>query len=722
MTQTILILQREHAEGTGVLASIRPQDSRGFRFESLDTVEAGGRRLCDDRSGMPIAAVVLDLDLKDRQGLDAFERIFAIAPLVPVLVLCTPENESIARLAVHRGAQDYLLKSRVDAYTLPKSLRLMLDRAAISELLFQEKETAQFTLASIGDAVITTDVDGNTTYLNPVAERLTGWADAEARGRPFKQILRIIESATRAEVPNPLDDAILHDRTVGMTPNCVLVRRDGGETAIEDCASPIHDRQGRVTGAVMVFRDVAHARALSMKMAHLAQHDSLTDLPNRSLLADRLDQAVSWAHRHRTNMALLFVDLDRFKPVNDALGHAAGDHVLRSVSQRLLACVRQSDTVARQGGDEFIVMLPGIAQRQDASLTADKILVAIAEPYVHEGVEIHLTASIGIATYPEGGRDAEVLFRNADMAMYSAKDKGGNCSCVFQPQMSSCAVERKSLEGSIRDAMAGRELTLHYQPKVQLEDGTIIGAEALIRWRHPAVGLVTPEQFIPVAESCGMIVPIGRWVLREACRQARAWLDQGLPSLRIGVNVSSADLDAQDFVSSVATILQETGLHPRHLELELTEAFLMRDSESIGEALHALRRMGVKIALDDFGTGYSSLSYVSRFPIDTLKIDRSFVHEMARSPEHARVVNTVIGMGANLGMRVVAEGVETVEQLTLLRRQGCVEGQGYFFSPPLQAEDFAALLKRGWVWPTQPPEWSDARPAMWDSASRSTRA
>jgi diguanylate cyclase (GGDEF)-like protein/PAS domain S-box-containing protein len=709
MTQTILILHRDCSEGGSVSTALRRDDSDRFRVENLDSAAAGEQRLTGADRMHPIVAVLLDLDLRDTQGIETFERIFRAAPHIPILVLCTVNDESTARLAVHRGAQDYLLPSQVDAYTLRKAVRLMLERASLAEIVYRQKETAQLTLDSIADAVITADVAGNTTYLNSVAEQLTGWRNAEAAGRPVQEILRLIDSASRAVVPSPLADAISRDTAVGVTPNCVLVRRDGVEAAIEDSAAPIHDRHGQVTGAVMVFRDVKDARALSMKMAHLAQHDSLTDLPNRGLLKDRLEQALALAYRRRLKMAVLFVDLDRFKPINDALGHAAGDHVLREVARRLLSCVRQSDTVSRRGGDEFVVVLPEVAQAQDATLAAAKLLAAISRPYLHDGIEIHVTASIGIATYPDGGRDAELLLKNADIAMYSAKDMGGNGHCLFQPDMSSCAVERRSLESSIRDAMARGELTLYYQPKLNLDDGTIIGAEALIRWRHPVIGLVTPHQFIPVAESCGIIVPIGRWALREACRQARLWQVQGLPLVRIAVNVSSSDLDAEDFVSSVAIILEETGLDATHLELELTEAFLMRDSESIGDALQALRRMGVQIALDDFGTGYSSLSYVSRFPIDTLKIDGSFVREMTRSADDARIVSTVIGMGANLGMRVVAEGVETLEQLTLLREQGCAEGQGHYFSPAVPADEFAAMLAHGWVTPALPSARPDVR-------------
>jgi len=711
MTPTILLLQRVCADRATVLGALQPPDSALYRLECLDAAEAGAQRLAHIKEQAPIAAVLLDLDLSDSQGIDTFDRIFAEAPLIPILILCAEDGETTAREAVQRGAQDYLLKSRVDSYTLPKALNLMLQRASISEALFQEKEMAQFTLNSIGDAVITTDTSGITRFLNAVAERLTGWSCLEAQGRPAAEVFNIVDSVTRATVPSPLADAILRDRTVGVTPNCLLIRRDGVEAAVEDSAAPIHDREGRITGAVIVFRDVSEARALAMKMAHLAQHDSLTDLPNRSLLQDRLGQAVSLAYRRRHKMAVMFVDLDRFKPINDTLGHGVGDQVLRAASQRLLACVRHSDTVSRQGGDEFVVLLPVIANTQDAALTAEKILSAISSSYYHEGKEIHITASIGIATYPDAGRDPEMLFKNADIAMYRAKNGGGNQFCFFQDQMSTCAVERKSLENSIREAMAQRELTLYYQPKVDLDDGTIIGAEALLRWMHPVMGLVTPGQFIPLAESCGMIVPIGRWVLREACRQVRAWQQAGLPAIRIAVNVSAADLDAGDFVSSVGSILAETGLEARQLELELTEAFLMRDSESISEALHGLRRMGVKIALDDFGTGYSSLSYVSRFPIDTLKIDHSFVREMTRSADDARIVGTVIGMGSNLGIRVIAEGVENQEQLALLRGQGCVEGQGHYFSPPVRADDFAKMLKRGWAGPGASEEQAIVRPA-----------
>ena len=442
--------------------------------------------------------------------------------------------------------------------------------------------------------------------------------------------------------------AIREDKTVGLTPNCVLIRRDGVEAAIEDSAAPIHDRRGQVTGAVMVFHDVSAARALSLRMSYLAQHDSLTDLPNRALLNDRLTQAMALAHRHRRKLAVLFLDVDRFKHINDSLGHDIGDRLLQSVAQRLLACVRSSDTVSRQGGDEFVILLSEVTHAEDAAVSAEKILLALSAPHRIDQHDLHLTASIGIVTYPDDGTDAETLLKNADFAMYHAKDSGRNNYQFFEPDMNVRAVERQSLENGLRHAIERQEFVLHYQPKMNLETGAIIGVEALIRWRHPQRGLVPPAQFMPIAEECGFIVPIGQWVLREACRQARAWQDAGLPPMRIAINISAVELRDKDFVAGVRAILTETGLEPRYLELELTETFLMQDSTSTAAVLQALKDMGVQLALDDFGTGYSSLSHLKRFPIDTLKIDQSFVRDLTTDADDASIVSAVISMGKSL--------------------------------------------------------------------------
>jgi diguanylate cyclase (GGDEF)-like protein len=426
-------------------------------------------------------------------------------------------------------------------------------------------------------------------------------------------------------------------------------------------------------------------------MLHLAQHDGLTDLPNRTLFSDRLTEAIAAAHRYRRKLAVLFLDLDRFKHVNDSLGHLIADRVLQSVASRLHARVRASDTVARQGGDEFVILLSEVAHAQDAAVSAEKILEVVHTPHRIDQHDLHLTASIGIATYPDDGADAETLLRNADLAMYHAKDSGRNNYQFFTTDMNRRAVERQSLEVDLRVALEKQEFELHYQPKVSLATGAITAVEALIRWHHPQRGLVSPKQFIPVAEACGVIVPIGQWVMREACRQTRAWRDAGLPPVRIAINVSPRELREKDFVATVRAILTEAGLEPGKLELELTETFLMQDATVTGTVLQALKGLGVTLALDDFGTGYSSLSHLQRFPIDTLKIDRSFVRDLATDADDANIVSAMISMGASLHMRVVAEGVETRDQLVFLREHGCPEAQGYYFSPPVAAGQLAPL-------------------------------
>jgi len=449
----------------------------------------------------------------------------------------------------------------------------------------------------------------------------------------------------------------------------------------------------------MVFHDVSAARALSARMCYLAQHDSLTALPNRMLLTDRLTQMMSLAQRHQQKMAVLYVDLDRFKHINDSLGHGIGDRVLQSVAQRLLSSVRSSDTVSRYGGDEFVILLADAVHAQDALVSVDKILLALAAPHLVEQHHLSITASVGIAIYPDDGTDAATLIKHADFAMLHAKDSGCNSYQFFKPEMNMRAVARQSLETGLRHALERQQFVLHYQPKMNLETGAVVGVEALIRWRHPQRGLVAPGYFIPAAEESGCIVPISRWVLREGCRQARAWQDAGLPAICIAINTSAIELRSKDFVAAVRAILTETGLEPRYLEIELTEAFLMQDPKSTTAVLQELKDVGVQLTLDDFGTGFSSLSYLKRFPIDTLKIDQSFVRDLMTDADDASIVRAVISMGQSLHKQVVAEGVETREQLKFLRAYACPEGQGFYFSHPVAAEEFGRLLGRNVVEP-----------------------
>ncbi|WP_428827535.1 putative bifunctional diguanylate cyclase/phosphodiesterase [Azonexus sp. IMCC34842] len=438
------------------------------------------------------------------------------------------------------------------------------------------------------------------------------------------------------------------------------------------------------------------AEKATAQMAYMAQHDFLTGLPNRALLNDRLTQSIALAQRHGKRVALMYLDLDHFKHINDSLGHAIGDQLLQSAAARLQACLpRHSDTVSRQGGDEFVVLLAEIEAAQDAVVAAEKLIKAMREPHLIAGHRLHVTLSIGISLYPDDGKDAETVVKNADTAMYHAKTTGRNNYQMFTPDMNVNAVARRSVEEALHQALEEDGFVLHYQPKMNLETGAIAGAEALVRMRPAGQALVSPTEFINVAENCGLILPLGRWVLGEACRQTVEWLAAGLDIGHIAVNVSAVEFHSEGFLAGVRAILDESGLDPSRLELEMTESGLMQDTTPTAEILRALKALGVQIAIDDFGTGYSSLSYLRRFPIDTLKIDQSFVQDIDGDTdgEEVSLIGAIIAMGKSLKLRVIAEGIETSQQLAFLQSHHCAEGQGYYFNRPLPAAEFAALLK-----------------------------
>jgi diguanylate cyclase (GGDEF)-like protein/PAS domain S-box-containing protein len=566
------------------------------------------------------------------------------------------------------------------------------DRKAIHDALIEEKERSHITLNSIGDAVLSTNNSGNITYLNGVAEKMTGWSLPDALGRPLAEVFKIISRDTREPMANPLDAATRTNAPVGLAMSCILIGRDGTEIPIEDSTAPIHDAGDRIVGAVIVFRDVSKSQAMTLKMSHLAQHDFLTNLPNRVLLNDRLVQAISLAHRHSTQLALLFLDLDHFKHINDTLGHGIGDQLLVSIAERLKTCLRGSDTVSRQGGDEFVILLPVIEHAVDATKIAENVLAALAAPHSIARHDLYVTVSIGISLYPDDGQDAETLLKNADVAMYCAKSNGRNNFQLFTQKMHCRSSDRQSIENSLRHAFEQNEFVLHYQPKVNLATGETIGAEAFIRWQHPHHGLVSPDYFISIAEESGLILPIGRWVLHETCRQIRAWQEAGLRSVPISINISALEFRGEHFIENVRATLKHTRIDPRFLEIELTESVLMRNAESAVTVLKELKNLGVQIAVDDFGTGYSSLSYLGHFPIDVVKIDQSFVHGIATHSNNATVISAVIGMCNGLKCKVIAEGVETQEQAEFLHAGHCVEAQGYYFGRPMDSGKFAKLL------------------------------
>lgn len=692
MSNLVLIVT-DYADDANILQETLPQTKDGpFNIEWVRCLQQAIARLESD--GIDI--VLMDFMLPDSCGIGTFDRLFAAAPMVPIMTLVDDDGVELAQEAVQRGAQGYILKGHFHNALVPQALRNIIQRKQVEEALFLEKERAEVTLNSIGDGVISTDRAGRVTYINRAAERMAGWSKEEAVGRPIADVLHLIDSITHQPLGNPIAQVIRESKPLGLSANSVLSQRNGQQIPIEDSTAPIYDRRGRVTGAVIVFRDIGPAQAkMVKKLQYLAQHDPLTDLPNRSLLRDRLAHAIALAKRNASSLAVLFLDLDNFKHINDSLGHAMGDKLLQSVAQRLRNCIRASDTVSRHGGDEFVILTEEDRHTEDVAHTAQKVLAALAAPHHIEQYNFYTAASIGISIYPTDGQDAEALLKNADTAMYHAKKKGRNNFQFFNAEMNRRAVERQVLEADLRRALEGQEFVLHYQPKVNLETSAITGVEALLRWRHPQRGLMLPGDFVAIAEDSGLIVPIGRWVLHEACRQAGIWREAGLGGLSIAVNVSAVEFRQPDFLQGVRDALQQCGLDPHQLELEITESTLMPDFAHSNQVLHALKGMGVKLAVDDFGTDYSSLNYLQELPIDVLKIDQSFVRGIMDNPGKRIIVTAVIGMGNNLMHRVIAEGIETPEQFAFLHAMHCEEGQGNYFSAPLDAAHCTSLLRAG---------------------------
>ena len=471
------------------------------------------------------------------------------------------------------------------------------------------------------------------------------------------------------------------------------VVREGQKVAtVLGYAAPLFDETGRPRGAIGATLDITERKRAEEQIKSLAYHDSLTGLPNRRLFQDRLSMAVAQAHRNSQHLAVLFLDLDRFKSVNDSLGHAAGDRLIQHVAERLRTCLREGDTVARLGGDEFTLLLPGVAQVVDAARVAEKVLDALRAPFLIEDRELLATASIGISLYPEDGRDADTLVKNADAGMYRAKQQGRDNYQLCAPALNATALERLALEGSLRHAVGQDELVLHYQPVLDVASGRVRAMEALLRWRHPELGLVPPADFIPLAEMTGLIIAFSPWVLRTACAQARAWQDAGHPGLGVAVNLSARQFQHPDLPGQVKRALEETKLEARFLELEISETSAMQGPEANVPTLRALKALGVRIAIDDFGTGCSSLGYLKRFPIDALKIDRSLTAEIPGDADDAAIANVVIALAHTLKLRVVAEGVETNDQLSFLTARRCDQAQGYLFGSPRPAKDCTEML------------------------------
>lgn len=601
--------------------------------------------------------------------------------------LSVPGQEPLRMLAVG-GIITLLIALLV--FNLGRTRQRALALAARMTRELTEKEKLLSSIAgNITEGIYRSLAAKGLSYVNDALVRMFGYASVEELlSVPGERLYR--DPRRRQQL-----GALLEQRGFYRNEEVEYRRKDGSLFIGANSAVAVRDERGALLYFDGVISDITERKQAEQKIYQLAHYDSLTGLPNRTLLQDRLAQAVREAHRGERHLALLFLDLDRFKNVNDSLGHEFGDQLLKAVAKRLRECVRESDTVSRQGGDEFLLLLHDIADGTAAARIAEKILQVVSEPYVLGVHELHITPSIGISLYPQDGDNADALIRNADAAMYHAKESGRANYQFYTRDMHISAYERMSLENNLRLALERGEFCLHYQPQVELASGRVVGVEALIRWQHPANELVPPTQFIPVAEQSGLIVAIGEWVLRTACRQNRAWQDAGLPALPVAVNLSAIQLRRRDIDRLVAEVLAETGLDARYLELELTESAVMHDSGETGTMLKRLNVMGVRVAIDDFGTGYSSLGYLKRFKIHRLKIDQTFVQDVAEDTDDAAITSAIISLGRSLKVQTLAEGVETREQLAFLQERGCDQIQGYYFSRPLPPEELAELLRSG---------------------------
>ena len=547
------------------------------------------------------------------------------------------------------------------------------------------QSAAVFKYASEG--VVITDVDTKIIAVNKAFIKITGYSEKEVLGKNS----RVLKSGEHdIEFYRAMWSSLLQN---GEWRGEISGRRKNGEVFPKwQTISAVRDHSGRLTQYISVFSDISHIKEAEEQLHHLAHHDSLTGLPNRLLLNARLEHSIQRAHREGTNVAVLFLDLDHFKKVNDSLGHPAGDHLLQLVAKRLLVSARKEDTVARLGGDELTVVLGSMSGAHYAATVSQAILDRLSEPFELEEQYVFVSASIGISIYPHDGRDATALLKNADAAMYVAKNKGRNAYHFYSKELTVRARKFLSLETDLYRALEREELLLHFQPQISLQSGYIVGVEALVRWQHPEIGLVPPAEFIPLAEENGLIGAIGMWVMRTACAQTKIWQNDGLTPFRIAVNLSERQLRQTNIVQEVRDILEETGLDPSYLELELTESSVMKNAERALKKLNALQKLGITIAIDDFGTGYSSLSYLKSFPVDRLKIDRSFVHDIPQNANDVAIARAVVTLGHSLNLSVVAEGVETQAQRELLISIGCDEMQGFLYSEPRTASELLTIL------------------------------
>ena len=661
---------------------------------------ASGRAALDWLAINTAQMIILDYSLPDMTGARFIEQLRDLDLTIPFIMVTGRDDASLAVQMMKIGACDYLLKDTTFLDRLPAVVSRTHYEAETRERLRRTEQSLRQSEARLARAQ---KIAGMGSWEWNIQTGEIYWSDELFRifglnPRDYPKI----EMDWLFSLVNPVDlpafkKVMFAAAKNGLAFNVVyrIISSTEGEVVVNSQGEVECDESGRALLVSGTTLDITARIRAESEIQQLINYDTLTGLPNRSLLHDRLKLAISHASREHQLVGVLFLDLDRFKGINDTLGHRIGDKLLKTVSKRLAACVRESDTLARLGGDEFVAILVGVNNAEGITTVAKKILMLISEPIYIDDQEIYTSASIGIAVYPMDGDDSHTLLKHADLAMYQAKELDRNNFQFFSREMNIKVLERMMLENSMRKALEREEFFLVYQPQVDARSGRITGMEALLRWQHPDLGLLAPDRFIYLAEETGFIIPIGEWVLRTACRQNKAWQKQGLPSVRVAVNLSAKQFGQYHLDEMIASTLMETGLEPEWLELEITESAIMKNADQNATILQKLKEMGVSLAIDDFGTGYSSLAYLKHFPISRLKIDRSFVRDITTNPDDAAIAEIIIAMAQTLKLSVIAEGVETRAQMELLSFNNCIEMQGYLFSRPVPAEQFALLLSDG---------------------------
>ena len=691
-TDHIRVLVVEDVEMDAELA-LRELKRAGLRCVArrVDTEDAFRRELGEFRPHV----IISDFSMPRFDGMEAFAIAHEVDPDVPFIFVSGTIGEEYAVRALKNGATDYVLKTNL--IRLPPAVeRAVRDAEArvearrIEDARRKIERRFQALIENSADAIILVDRDGAVLYRSPATGRLLGYTDEERAGRPMIEL-------THPEDAAALKARLAESLTAPGQPiafQCRARHKTDGWKILDGSFNNL-TADDAIAAVVINCRDITASKEAEQRLAYLAQFDPLTGLPNRDLFKDRLEQTLAQARRNDWLVGVVLVNLDRFKMVNDTLGIAAGDALLGQAAQRLGETLRGGDTAARLSGDEFAIALSSLARADDAAIAAQKVLDALGRPFEVGGRQVYVPASVGVALYPEDGAAGDVLLKNANAAKDRVKEQGGNGYQFYLPEMNERTAQRLQLETALRGALERREFDLHYQPKASLATGAITGFEALLRWTQSDRRLASPARFVPILEDTGLIMPVGDWVLSTACAQIKAWKRNGLGSRSVAVNLSARQFQRPGLDATIARLIEETEIDPRQLELELTETLLMRDAEQAIRVLRTLKSYGVRISVDDFGTGYSSLAYLKRFPLDALKIDRAFVHDVNNDPDDAAITIAIINLAHSLKLKVIAEGVETQAQLDFLREHGCDEIQGYLFARPVPAAECTQLLSAG---------------------------